>query len=467
MKPLKILLPVHVFFPDHFYGTETYTLELAKNLQSLGHFPIILTATPYGEKGAGTLYSQYEYDGLPVHVIDLNLKPHNRFKQTYYRPELKPLFAEIISNINPDIVHVTHLINHTGILLEVLRDQKIPAVATLTDFYGFCFNNKLQKADGSLCRGPNRKSTNCIACYLSCAPQLPFQDAIKLLAGHKYALSLVARALNILIKIPGMRKGRTAGHVLDVTRRIDTLRYLYAAYQIMIAPTDFLFEAYSENGFYPDRLRKINFGINLDMLKGYLNAVRTGGSIIRFGYIGQILEHKGVDLLVRAFKTLDGHYKEKKSLILYGPQDQDPEYTAYLKQLASDDAKIIFANTFPREELPKRLSEIDVLVIPSRWYENSPLVLLYALATRTPVIVTDVKGMNEFVKSGFNGYTFEKNNAAHLAAIMQKFLDAPGLMARLSENAQYTKDSSDHAQAVLSIYKEVLANKKEKGPPLK
>ena len=85
------IIPRSCFSPKHFYGTETYTLELAKTMKSFGHEAVILTATPYGEAGAGRIHSKYEYDGIPAHCIDLNLKPHNRFRQTYYRPDLYPV----------------------------------------------------------------------------------------------------------------------------------------------------------------------------------------------------------------------------------------------------------------------------------------------------------------------------------------------------------------------------------------
>ena len=221
----------------------------------------------------------------------------------------------------------------------------------------------------------------------------------------------------------------------------------------MIAPTDFLFEAYSQNHYYPDKLKKINFGINLDLIEGYQNPRNKQDSHIRFGYIGQITAHKGVDLLVKAFSKLKGN---RSSLVIYGPSNQDGPYMDHLTNISKDVDQIEFKSTFPQSELASRLLEMDVLVIPSRWYENSPLVLLYALATRTPVIVTDVKGMNEFVKDGTNGYTFEMDNVDHLLSAMQKIVDNPSIINRLSENANYVKSVSDHTKDVLAIYEQIL-----------
>lgn len=455
-KGLRVLLPVHVFFPRHFYGTETYTLELARSLRDLGHEAVILTAVPWGEEGPGELLSAYEYDGFPVHVIDLNKKPHERFKDTYYRPDLKPLFSRVLEAVRPDLVHVTHLINHSASLLEVIGEAGVPAVATLTDFFGFCFNCKLEAFDGSLCLGPDRFSSNCLACYMRVSEGYPMRRTVKPWLRQDPVLKGISRLLPFLIRVPGLRKGFLAGRVLDVTARGSLLRHLYGTYDALIAPTEFLYRAYRNNGFYPDRLRKIHFGINLDLVRGHDGPKGARNGTVRFGYIGQMTAHKGVDLLIRAFGNLGAR---NASLVIYGPGDQDRPYMEDLRRLAVGVKGIEFRNPFPRERLAERLSGLDVLVIPSRWYENSPLVLLYALATRTPVVVTDVEGMNEFVRYGENGFTFRKNDLGHLTSILGKFTGDPRWVGILSRNAAWRRDGAAHARDVLSVYEEVLASR--------
>lgn len=453
MKPLKILLPVHCFFPSHFYGTETYTLELARTLRAAGHEVSILTAILYGEEGTKQVYTQYEYDGLPVHCVDQNSQPLMFFGQTYRRPDLYPVLRDIIQQVSPDIVHVTHLMGHTSTLLEVLRDMGIPTVATLTDFFGICFNSKLERHDGTLCLGPNRWSSNCLKCYFKSHIHYDSNNDLKRFLKSDFFLAILLGMPSCITKLFPFIGRPLSEHISEVTKRIEIFRTLYDTYLVMIAPTDFLFEAYERNRFYSEKLRKINFGINFDIVKGYRTPRRKKDSHVRFGYIGQITAHKGVDLLVKAFLQLKG---SNCSLEIYGPSDQDAPYMNDLMRLSRDGNRITFKSTFPQTELAARLSQMDVLVIPSRWYENSPLVLLYALATRTPVIVTDVKGMNEFVKDGFNGYTFKKDSVSHLLAAMQKVVDDPSIINRLSENVDYQKDVADHTADVLSIYEEIL-----------
>ncbi len=454
MHPLRILLPVHVFFPEHFYGTETYTLQLAQCLREMGHRPTILTSVLYGEKGRGGAVYTYEYDGFEVDCIDQNIQPLTHYRQLHRRDDLYPLIAEIFRKRNPDIVHVNHLMGHTGVLLEVVRDMGLRAVATLTDFYGICPNSKLMGYDETLCMGPDRRADNCLACYIR-EHEYEFVHRAMLAKAirRKGALKWTARLLPFVASLPGFRGTIIADRIDAVRERRKYLLPLYAVYRKMITPTAFLHEAYVRNGFYPEKLHKIHFGIDLNVVKLFRKDPDRIPSPLTFGYIGQITPHKGVDLLVEAFVRL---HADNSRLLLFGPRDQNPGYMRRIESLTSGNPRIEFRDTFPGDRLGEVLSEIDVLVIPSRWYENSPLVLLYALASKTPVIATDMKGMSEFVIDGWNGYTFQKDSMAALLGKMKRLTDHPEGWGRLCRNADYTKDVMDHAREVEAIYGDVL-----------
>src|SRR5581483_9179694 len=127
---MKIALFVHCFFPDHFYGTETYTLEVAKNLRALGHDATVVTAVFAGEPPRQTLITRDVFEGVPVFTIDKNKLPHRSIRETYYQDEMRGPLRQVLREIAPDIVHVTHLINHTAVLPEEANALKIPVVAT-------------------------------------------------------------------------------------------------------------------------------------------------------------------------------------------------------------------------------------------------------------------------------------------------------------------------------------------------
>jgi glycosyltransferase involved in cell wall biosynthesis len=443
---MRVAFFVHCFFPAHFYGTETYTYDLACHLKRTGHDPVVVSATFPGEPSAGELISRYEYNNIPVVCIDKNFLPNTRVKDTYYQVEMRPVLENLLRKLKPDLVHVTHLINHTAVLLEVTKGLAIPTFATLTDFFGFCFNNKLEAADGKLCAGPNSKRTNCLACYLKDAARAPSAEPWIKWAGASPRVKWIAPFVSRACSFPPLRSGPVDGLVQDLRWRPDTLLATYSNYRAVITPTRFLQAAYQRNGLNVPA-HNIWFGVDVP------RAPKPRRSAARplFGFIGQIARHKGTDILLDALRKLG---KGRAKLRIYGPSDQDPAFMHELRS-AAEGLMVEFAGTFPKEQMAQIMSEIDVLVIPSRWYENSPLVLLNALATHTPVIVSNVAGMTEFIQEGENGFSFERGSSAALAEAMQRFVSDRWLAAEMARKTHFERTTQVMAKDTIEVYSHV------------
>ena len=445
---MKIALFVHCFFPDHYFGTETYTFEIAHNLQQMGHDAVVVSATFYGEPSKDSAVSQYEYHGIPVYCIDKNFFPHRRVRDTYHQPELYPVIKEILERINPDVVHVTHLINHTAVLLEAADDLGIPTVATLTDFFGFCFTNKLETVSGSLCPGPDTRRTNCIACFLKAVMLKSGKESLRVIADNSLIVSFLAKVAFLAARLFFFHNNDMVTSVEDLEQRPDFLAKRYASYKAVITPSKFLNSAYIRNGLKVPAYN-LTFGVDISPLAP---ATPGQGLPIRLGFIGQLAAHKGTDLLIDAFKKLPAGSAE---LHIFGPEDQSPAYMTTLREKAAGQS-IFFKGTFPREQMATVLSELDFLVIPSTWYENSPLVLLYALACHTPVIVSDVEGMTEFIEPGRNGYIFRRGNIHDLARVLKMVVEDPDTSRALCSTTEYKKTTKRMTEEVLQLYNRVL-----------
>lgn len=442
---MKVAFFVHCFFPEHFYGTETYTLDLAKYYRAAGHDVVVVSAVFQGEPARDGLVSRYEHQGIPVVCIDKNGVPHTRVKETYYQPDMRPVLEGVLREIKPDVVHVTHLINHTAALLEVTQQLGIATYATFTDFFGFCLNNKLEAANGDLCAGPSPSRTNCMACYLKDAARSPYADRWIRRAATPRSAQWIASLANVGRRLPGLRNGPVDGLLEDIARRPDTLQGLYnGAYRGAVAPTRFLKTAYEANSIATP-MRDIWFGVDIDRSP---KAQRQSGHRPVIGFIGQIAPHKGTDLLIEAFCRLP---KGAAELQIYGPADQDPAYMEGLRSLAEGHA-VSFRGTFPSAQMAVKLAEMDLLVIPSRWYENSPLVLLNALATHTPVLVSDVAGMTEFLVPGRNGYAFDRGSADALFVRLRDLLAEPERIYALARTTEYERTIADMAKDTLDVY---------------
>jgi len=416
---MKIALYVHYFFPAHYYGTETYTLALAKSLQAMGHEPVVVSCIPLGEKKADGLFTHYEYQDIPVYCIDKNYIPRSSLRETYYQPQMRQIHKDLLQDLRPDIVHVTHLHNHTAALLDAVQDLDIPAVATFTDFFGFCINLKLEAANGSLCSGPNPQRTNCFAC---CAKirvrQINSTLSEQTLNRIAPLIQLGSTLFNWVHWLPVLRRSELSAHLSDIKERPGVLANHYGLYRAVIAPTRFLQSAYERNGLTVAPIHQINFGVDLDRKP---KQTPPSSVPIRFGFIGQIAQHKGTALLVEAFCRLP---PGKSELHIYGAENQFPAYTHAMKECCTN-FPVFFRGTFPTGQMRQVLDEIDFLVIPSTWYENSPLVLLDALASHTPVLVSDVEGLTEFLEPGKNGYAFARGSVDDLERIMRQILATP------------------------------------------
>jgi glycosyltransferase involved in cell wall biosynthesis/SAM-dependent methyltransferase len=443
---MRIALYVHCFFPTHFYGTEAYTLTLAKELIALGEEPVVVTATLAGEPAQKNLIEESVYEGVRVVSIDKNCFPNRSVRDTYDQPALRHLHERLLRKIKPAVIHVCHLISHTTALLDVAGAMGIPIFATLTDFFGFCYTNRLEDAQGGLCCGPDEARANCIACFLKLVGARPDAKPLTRLGADPRLRPFVSKQLAKL-----GRRGEKPFSIAnfepnDIVARPNILRRALGAYSKAIAPTLFLKEAYEANDF-PAPLGISHFGVDIDRAP---KPPRIEGSAeVRLGFIGQLFPHKGAHLLIESLRASE---RANLSLKIWGPEDQDPSYYATLRQTAAG-LPVSFLGTLPRGKLAEALSALDYLVIPSTWYENSPLILLQALATHTPVIVSNVLGMTEFVEDGRNGFHFSRGDSASLTAALRKVADDPSLAAGLSASTSYERTPADMARDVLAIYR--------------
>ncbi|MGC2164983.1 MAG: glycosyltransferase, partial [Gallionella sp.] len=153
-------------------------------------------------------------------------------------------------------------------------------------------------------------------------------------------------------------------------------------------------------------------------------------------------------LLVEAFCRLPLGTSE---LHIFGAEDQFPGYTRAMKQ-RSAEFPVFFRGTFPSERMRQVLDELDFLVIPSTWYENSPLVLLNALASHTPVIVSNVEGLTEFLETGKNCYIFKRGSARDLERVMKYILANSQRSRKMTQTTHYPKTTLAMTKEVVEIY---------------
>jgi glycosyltransferase involved in cell wall biosynthesis len=176
-----------------------------------------------------------------------------------------------------------------------------------------------------------------------------------------------------------------------------------------------------------------------------------------FGYSGQIKPHKGVDVLIDAAAMLAARGHRFK-LAVYGNPDEDRAYTHALQQRAGQAGWLEWRGKYAAGGVWDVLAGLDALVIPSRWYENSPNVILEAQAAGVPVVATRLGGMAELIEHDVNGLLFELNDAGDLARQLARLVDEPGLIDRLRANAPAVKTSEQESVELARLYGELVSS---------
>lgn len=447
----KVLLTVHKFFPDHRAGTEILTLKIAQTLKQRGHEVLVVTANPpdtdarYKE---GEEVKRYEYEGINVVSVEepLRLKD-NKFSFEYFNPNIGAFFSEILKSFQPDVVHVMHAQNLSASIVEAAKEAGVRVVLSPTDFWFICPVVQLKRPDGQVCEGPGPKGVNCLTCYTPHLVPPPSQFA--------EAFSKRFPKLNRTIAAgayPAYAASKLPSAINATTARPRFLRDIANKCQAIGVPTMLMKRLFEKNGINPDLIHHIPFGIDTAPLLAYQN--KTASEVLRIGFIGTIFEHKGVDLLVSAFQHLK--QPDKAVLKIYGNANQFPEYFKKVQELAAShlptSEKIQFPGTFPNDRFGEILQDLDVLVVPSRWYENTPLVMQSALATRTPLIATNLGGMSELIEPEKNGLLFALNDVAGLAAQLDKLIEQPQLLRSMQENIEPQRTIAEMVEDIERLY---------------
>jgi glycosyltransferase involved in cell wall biosynthesis len=82
------------------------------------------------------------------------------------------------------------------------------------------------------------------------------------------------------------------------------------------------------------------------------------------------------------------------------------------------------------------MQAVDVVLIPSIWWENSPVVIQEALRNRRPIVCSDIGGMAENVRDGLDGLHFPVGNSVALASLLMKLVKTPSKLTALAATMQ-------------------------------
>jgi glycosyltransferase involved in cell wall biosynthesis len=179
-----------------------------------------------------------------------------------------------------------------------------------------------------------------------------------------------------------------------------------------------------------------------------------------FGYIGTHIPAKGVNLLIEAFRKIEGNAKLK----IWGWKDAQSQ-KALLEMTKSSDNPIEFCGGYINENLADVVfSQVDAIVVPSIWGENSPLVIHEAQACHIPVITADYGGMAEYVQHHVNGLLFKHRDVQSITEQLQWALDHSNQMEKLGKKGYLYAENGQvptikhHCSQLEELYQNIISN---------
>ncbi|SRR5579862_44684 len=158
---------------------------------------------------------------------------------------------------------------------------------------------------------------------------------------------------------------------------------------------------------------------------------------VRLLYAGQFTEPKGVGFLLETLEPLAEGNRFELALAGGGP------LLERLKEKYAGKTWVSFAGRLPPEEVAGFMARGDLLMIPSLWFENSPVVAYQAGQLGLPILASNVGGLPELVRDGVNGLLLPAGDAERWRACVRDLLARPEKLDRLREGAKANAKNFD------------------------
>jgi glycosyltransferase involved in cell wall biosynthesis len=312
--------------------------------------------------------------------------------QSFGYDVLKQLVDELVGSIQPDVVHIHHFLYWGVEIFELFRQAGVKVVFTAHEYAAICSNyGQMVKVDGRLCYAAS--PAECGLCF-------PATSAGKFFV------------------------------------RTTILRSMFDHIDEFIAPSEFLKERYVAWGMPAEKIHVIENLLDAAVLTRGLARLagapdeNTGAAKdeadqrVVFGYFGQINPFKGIDILLQAASVLPDEIRKMIEIRVHGENKhyRETEFGKRVDELLADTKDVVrLMGSYRNEDVSDLMSACDWIVMPSIWWENSPVVIQEARIAGCPLICANIGGMAEKIDSSTD-LLFPARSPGSLAELMRKIV---------------------------------------------
>jgi len=315
-------------------------------------------------------------------------------------------FETFLRQIRPDVIHFHHFI-YVGLEFITAARRYLDEVGgrlifTLHEYLGICLANgqMVRTFDKSLCETPS--PVRCNGCFPHLAPEV-------------------------------------------FSMRRMWIRHHFDMVDLFVAPSRFLHRVYLEWGLPPEKIIYIPYGHKPRALpEADPPAHQPARRRRRFAYFGQLIDNKGLLVLLDAIRMLRSRGADDFTVEIHGANLQfaSEEFRKSFQEFFAREAarspdeptRTRLRETYELSDLARLMAPVDWVIVPSIWWENSPLVIAEAFMFGKPVICSNIGGMRERVRDDVDGLHFVARDSESLADVMARALNEEGLWERLHAN---------------------------------
>ncbi len=418
----KVLFVSHNHSSTQPGGVEIYLDEVLEAMSDHDAYePFLVARIPQPPGASGPRFTGSD----DRHVFHM-LSREAEFDPVHCRAYDSRLHTEdwhrFLAELKPDVVHFHHSMwwGYEGLSETRRALPEAPIVYTLHEFVPICHHRGQMLRTGSLELSDHASPERCHACF----PEI---------SADTFA------------------------------RRETFIKGMLEHVDLFLAPSHFLRQRYIEWGIPPERIR---YEENGRIIAPAQADSADAGRRRRIGFFGQLHGYKGIEILLEAMRILETEGVGAQLLMRganleYQGQDFRDRMHRLLDQAGGS---VDFGGAYGRDELPGLLSEVDWAVVPSRFWENSPLVIQEAMMARRPVICADVGGMAEKVRDGVDGLHFAHGDPHSLAQTVRRAVSEPELWDQLQAGIEPPRGMSQHLSALTEIYDHLVSQRSALAP---
>jgi GT2 family glycosyltransferase/glycosyltransferase involved in cell wall biosynthesis len=464
---MRILEIVHGFPPRAQGGAELHAHAHARALRDSGDEVLVLARDQDPDRAEYDCRTETR-DGLRIAWVNNTFRNTRTFEEAYRNEAIGAVATRVIDDFRPDAAHIHHLTGLSTTIVRSLAERLIPSVLTLHDYWLMCHRGQLLDLDCRVCDGPGPEGCHACLPAAGSAGTAGFAGAVAVRALERRLPEAPARQLRRMAEgLAGMMASPGAAEGQE-RRRIAHMREVCGEVTHFLAPSRYVRDRFVECGVPPERITVSGNGVDQRPFRGSSPIrVRTWGpplgGPLRLGFLGSLMISKAPHLLLEAAARLPRGSVSVDLFGAYSPYHGDDSYRQQLEPLLREE-RVRVHGAIAHEQVAEAFGSIDVLVVPSIWPENAPLVIQEAFLAGIPVVASRIGGIPEMVADGKNGLLFRAGDIGDLSRTLARCLDEPGLLDTLRAGIPPVRSIEDDVRFARSLYQSLHQPRQSQGP---